>query len=387
MLATMRTLFLLGLFAASVLAGERDGGSARAQRWTHDRGAASHSCISSAKPMESLGNVQWTYRARGTIASAPLTWDGIAYLREGDQLVAVDLETGKRRAQQKIGLVSSAAIGEGAVFVREGANLVQWRRHNAGFRRRWSVELTAGASAPCIHETELYLTSGGKLLRLRIGQKNPAWSQGTDSFGTPALYGEEIYSIEKSGDKVALVARSRLDGSERARIDWVGGAGEGSVAVNRDQAAVRIGDKWTLVQRKVADGKLTLKTVWDVPLKAEPLLYTSAAIGYGGPKNSLMLFRYTAKRNLSRPLVTPGARKDLLEGAANPISMQDVFCTGLWMANLNANLIRWHLHERPERKLLPKGPAFRAVPAGDKELLLVSKDRKSMICVGPEVIG
>jgi len=398
MLATMRILTLLCLIAAAAPAGERDGSRAHPQRWTHPRGPASRSCVSQAQPMESLGDVVWTYRAQATIAAAPLTWDGMAFLREGGQLVAIDLDSGKRRATQKIGAVTAAALGEGAVFVRQGPNLVQWRRHNATFRQRWSIELTPTASAPCIHEGEIYVTSGGKLVRLRIGQKKPAWSQGTNCFGTPALLGEEIYSLERAADdKVALVARARLDGSERARIEWAkdsgdgdskdGGAGEGSVAVNRDQAAVRIGEKWTLIQRKFSKGKVTLRTVWPVPLKEAPLLYTSAAIGYGGNKNSLMLYRYTTKKNLSRPLVTPAARPDLLTGAANPISMQDVMCTGLWMANLNANLIRWHLHERPQRKLLADGVAYRAVPATDERILLISKDKKRMICVAPEVIG
>jgi len=64
-----------------------------------------------------------------------------------------------------------------------------------------------------------------------------------------------------------------------------------------------------------------------------------------------------------------------------------VMCTGLWMANLNANVIRWHLHERLDRKLLPAGVAYRPVPATDERLMLVAKDKKSVICVAPEVIG
>jgi len=388
----MRILSLLGLLSAIVLAGGADGGNAPAQRWTHDRGPAGQTCVSQAEPMETLGNVLWTYRAQGTIAAAPLTWDGVAYLREGQRLIALDLETGKRRASQDIGNVTSAALGDGAVFVRQGANLIQWRRHKKTFRKRWSVALTDGASAPCIYAGELYVTSGGKLVRLRAGQKKPAWEQGTGAFGSPALHGEEVYSLERSGTKVALVARARLDGSEVARIEWEGGAttggtGDGSVAVNRDQAAVNVGDKWFLIHRKHAGGKLTLKDPWPVPLKDEPLLYTSAVIGYGGKKNSLMLFRYTGKKNLSRPLVTPAARPDLLKGAALPISMQNVMCTGLWMANLNANLIRWHLHERPERKLMTNGVAFRPVPATDERLLLVDQDKKQLVCVAPEVIG
>jgi hypothetical protein len=342
--------------------------------------------------MESLGDVLWTYRAKSTLAAAPLTWDGTAYLREGQQLVAIDLDSGKRVASQDIGATTSAALGEGAVFVREGAKLVQWRRHNATFRRRWSLDLTADASAPCIHDGEVYVTSGGKLLRLRIGQQKPAWEQGAGCFGDPALFGEEVYCLERSGEKIALVARARLDGSERARVDWdggkkEGGAGEGSVALNRDQVAVRVGDKWILVERKLTDVQLTLKNPWPIPLTSEPLLYSSAAIGFGGKKDSLMLFRFTPKQNVSRPLITPATRPDLMNGAADPISMQDVLCTGLWMANLNANLIRWHLHERPDRKLMTSGVAFRAVPAGDERLLIVDQDKKQVICVAPEVIG
>jgi len=388
MLATMRIPLFLAILAAVGFAGELDGRSAHPRRWAHTRGPASGSCVSQAEPLESLGEVIWTFRAKGTIDATPLTWDGLGYLRVGDELIAIDLETGKRRASQKIGAMRAAALGDGAVFIRQGAALQQWRRHNTSFRRRWTIDLSAAASAPCIYEGEVYVTSEGKLLRLRVGQSEPAWSQGSTCFGTPALMGDEVYALEKAGGKtIALVARARLDGSERARIEWDGGAGEGHVALNRDQVAVRIGGRWTLVRRKFKDGSITLDSPWNVPLKQTPLLYTSAAIGIGGEHGALMLFRHTKKGKHMRPLVTPGTRKDLFKGIGEPISMQDVMCTGLWMENLNANVIRWHLHERPKRKLLPAGVAYRPVPATDERLMLVAKDKKSVICVAPEVIG
>ncbi|MHC4954246.1 MAG: outer membrane protein assembly factor BamB family protein [Planctomycetota bacterium] len=384
----MRTFLILALCAGSAAAGDTDGGNAEPRRWTHARGPASRSCVSQAKPVSSLGATAWTYKAKAPIAATPLTWDGTGFLLEGETVVAIDLESGKRLASQRVGTAGSLTLGDGAVFVREADQIVQWRRHQSGFRRRWSKKVGADASAPCVHEGEIYLTSEGKLLRLRVGQDKPAWSQGTKCFGAPALYGEEIYALELvDGNKAALVARARLDGSERARVVLGEGAKDGIVALNFAQACVRLGDRWVMVRRTAKDGALKLEKPWKVRLTEAPLVYRRAVIGVGGKAGALMLYRYTDKKDIQRPMISPKNRADLLKGAGWPISMQTVFCNGLWAADINANRIRWHLHERPDRPLLKDGVAFRPVPATDERLLIVSHDRKSVICIAPEVIG
>jgi len=384
----MRTILILALLAPLAAAGEHDGANAPARRWTHPRGPASRSCISSAHAIESLGDVVWTYKSKAPISVTPLTWDGTGYLRAGGDLIAIDLETGKRVASQNVGATSAIALGEGAVFLVHGTQLKQWRRSSSAFRNRWTFDVGAGAGAPCIEGKEIYITGGGKLMRLRSGAEKPVWSKGAKCYGDPALMGEEIYALETDGDgKAALVCRARLDGSEKARVVLGASGKTGMVALNREQACVRIDKRWVMVRRAAKDGKITLDKPWSIDLTAEPLLYSRAVIGIGGKDGALMLYRITKKKNIRQPMVKAAERQDLLKGAGLPMSMQSVFSCGLWTGDINANRIRWHLHERPDRRLFDKGVGLRPVPADNERLLIVSADRKRIICIKPEVIG
>ncbi|MEM8883972.1 MAG: hypothetical protein AAGD14_07890, partial [Planctomycetota bacterium] len=315
------------------------------------------------------------------------------WVQVGEQLFVLDGETGKKLASEKVGTVRGAALDDGAAFLHLGNRLVQWRRRGSGLVRRWSTELKPDASAPCIFRGELYLTQGGQLFRLRPGSDKPAWSKGSNALGAPALYGNEIYSIETSGDKASLVARARLDGREVARVQLGAGAKDGLVAVNNDLACVRVGDRWVLVRRTVEDGKLALSRPWEVPFTEEPMLYPRSAMGFVDKERTFMLYRYHSPpkskgvKNNKRPLVNADDRKDLLRGAAMPIALGEWFCPGLWCGNLNANRILWHLHERPERKLLEKGVSLRPVPVENDRLMVVSRDKKKILCLQPEVIG
>ena len=384
----MRTFLCLTLLALAVAAGERDGANAHPRRWTHARGPASQSCVSHAAPVESLGEVLWTFKPSAPIAHTPLTWDGTGFLRIGTDLVAIDLDTGKRVAAQAVGAVDAMALGEGAAILLQNGEFQQWRRDKSAFRKRWSFAAGADASAPCIEGNEIYATAGGKLLRLRAGSDKPVWAQGAKCFGSPALLGEEVYALETGASgNAALVARARLDGAERARVDLGKGGQAGSVALNRGHVCVRIDDRWVLIRRRLKDGTVELDKPWSIQLDAEPLIYSRAVIGVGGPAGALMLYRHGAKGNIQNPLIKPKERPELFKGAGMPMSMQDVFSCSLWTAEIDSNRIRWHLHERPDRAILDAGVSQRPVPADDERLLIVSADGKRIICIKPEVIG
>ncbi|MHC4939248.1 MAG: PQQ-binding-like beta-propeller repeat protein [Planctomycetota bacterium] len=392
----MRTVLALLLLIPVASAGDRDGAVARATRWNHPRGPASRSCMSWAKAPDSLGKVAWTYKASPPISAVPLTWDGVAYLQQGEEWVVIDTESGKKLASEKVGAVTGAAIDGGALYLRMGPRIVQWRRRGSALTRRWSAEVGAEASAPCLYEGELYLTAGGKLVRYRPGSDKPVWSAGSNAQGTPALFGEEIYVLEGS----AIVARSRLDGKEVARLDTKLAGKDLLVAVNRTHVAVRADDQWLIARRSMKAGMLELTRPWKVPYVAEPLIYVRSTIGLSKKGEAFSLYAWrerTRKKKDSEPvkfiakderdLVKPESRPELLKGAGWPISLDDWFCTGLWCSNLNNNRIAWHLHERPERILLKDGVGFRPVPADDESLMIISKDATKIICVRPEVIG
>ena len=143
----MRIVLALALLVPLCRAGDRDGASARPARWNHPRGPASRSCMSDARAPESIGPIAWRFKAPKAIDAVPLTWDGIAYLRTGETLVALDVRTGKKLASQKVGVPKGMAVERGAVYLHLGERLVQWRRRNTVFTRRWSAVVGANAGA------------------------------------------------------------------------------------------------------------------------------------------------------------------------------------------------------------------------------------------------
>jgi len=419
-------------------AGEADGGSAAPRRWTHPRGPASRSCMSHARAPESLGEPAWTYKAKAPVRHVPLTWDGIVYVREGERLVALDAESGRILASTDLPGAGAAAVDADAYYVRMGPRLVQWRRRDKGFTRRWSAVVGDDASAPCVHDGELYLTAGGQLVRLRPGLEKPAWKAGTDAYGAPALYGEEVYALEGG----AVVARARLDGREVARLDLGAAGKQGFVAVNRNHVCARVDDRWVIARREAADGKVTISRAWTVPYREEPLLYPASTIGLAekerpvpappplgkdefvkemkrrkeirdgkaeAPKpqvklyRTYMLFRWLENEHTTGKgaekktetridqqdvnMVDPDDHPELFGTTGLPVALDDWFCTGLWCVDLNANEIVWHLHERPDRPILKDGVSLRPVPVDDDRLLVVSKDGTRIVCLKPEVIG
>lgn len=388
----MRTLLATVCLTLIASAGENDGASADARRWAHPRGPASRSRVSHAQAPDSLGKPAWTLKAPSELKSAPLTWDGIGYLMFGDVLVAIDLDNGRRVASHKVSgggasTLQRAALGNGSVFLRVDSRLQQFRRSEKTFKSQWSVNVGARASAPCVYQGEVYLTANGKTVRYRPGRKQPAWEEGEGAFGTPALFGEHVYSLEASGDKASVVARARLDGREALRVEIGEAAKDGLVAVGALHVCVRVGKRWVLLKRVSKDGKLSVSRPWDVPYTEGPLLYSRSVIGFAKTKGTYMLYRYLKDKKNEFPLVNANTRADLILGAGSPIALGEQFCTGLWCAKINSNRITWHLHERSRRPLLKQGIAFHPVPAGDTKLLLVARDKKSIVCIQPEVIG
>jgi len=84
------------------------------------------------------------------------------------------------------------------------------------------------------------------------------------------------------------------------------------------------------------------------------------------------------------PLVGKSTRPDLIFGATSPIFMANgTVCFGTWAADINSNLIFWHLDEHKSIRDFEKGLRFGAVPAGHERLLVVSRDGKALYAIGP----
>ena len=73
-------------------------------------------------------------------------------------------------------------------------------------------------------------------------------------------------------------------------------------------------------------------------------------------------------------------------GAPSAISMGELFCFGTWAADINSNVVLWHVRDGTDRKAFAKGLRYNAVPAGHERLLFVPRDGKSVCAVGPEEI-
>ncbi|MHC4956815.1 MAG: outer membrane protein assembly factor BamB family protein [Planctomycetota bacterium] len=388
-------LAVTALLAVSVQAD--DGLYAPAERWTHPRGPASGSGRSHARAPRTFGGILWTAKAKGTILAPPVTWDGVAFVLDGDKnramLLAVDTRSGKtvsRVAVKSPGGTPQPAVDDRSVLiVEEGRRLVEFRLQNGRLQRRWNFDAGTGASAARVLDGEIYLPTADGLHRLRVGSRRPVWTAPGKFAGEPAVRGDHVYAVISADGKLSLAAYRRADGKYVAGCvlgpDTAGAAPR--VAAGSKSIGVRmpLKNSWALVELKAEAGNPSLTFGRVVSSTRDPLAGRALVVldGSGNwtvqsPSGKQKVWRFTGRAE----------RADLVDGATAPIALRDdVVCFGMWAGNLSANRIHWHLKERADVKVFAQGLRYNPVPAGDRVLLTVPKSGKSLCAIGEEKIG
>jgi len=380
---------VLLFLAAGAAAGELDGAKAPPERWTHPHGPAAGNRRSAARVPDSFGGIRWSYTAKRQVLTPPLTWDGVAFLLDGPSLVALDIESGRVIARAGVKPTDPPALAayNRSVFVLETSNrLVQLRLRGRQLVRGWSLDVGAGASAPCILDGEIYVRAAGGLLRLRAGARKPIWKTSGDYVGNPAAYGDHVYAVRRAGSSLELVAHARADGKVIASGDVGSKSTAQRVVITKKMAGIETtpGD-WTIFQRKTVRGDPELTFSRNEKLLSQPCTGQSTFLGL---TNGPMWVFLTMGKGKRQPLVHGKRRPELVDGVASPISLNwPTVCFGTWAGNVHSMRILWHLNERPEIKQFRAGVRFNAVPARNELLLIVPRDGKSLHAIGPEEIG
>lgn len=393
----MRTLLLAAAMSAIAAAADPDGSIAEAGRWTHPRGPASMCGRSRDAGPDSFGSLRWRWKSPGTILSAPLVWDGTAFLLSSTGktavLDAIDIADGSAisTAHLAAATVSDPAAWNRSVYlVEDNRRLVGYRLRGAQFQRHLVHEGTF-LSSPCIESGEIYVTSGEGLLRLGIGAKGPVWTAPGVMFGRPSLYGAHVYALEERDKKIRLVAFDRATGKPAAEcIVSAGTAGTrfGEIVVAEGIAAVRLPpqreNRWRLVRRGQKDAALALTFDREEKLLTEPLVAHTFLLGVN---EAIGITVFALADPKMRPIAARDQRPLLVNGAAAPTSMNGVVCFGSCAIDFNSMEVLWALGERKEGAPLASGLRFGPVPGGDSLALLVPADGKSLYALAPEVIG
>ncbi len=368
----------------AALASEKDGGHAAPRRWTHARGPAAYNGRTLAEPVRSWGGPRWTYRAHAKVRGVPVTWDGIAFVLDGADLVALDLVDGSVLARTAVAARHpEIAVESRAVLVREQGNrLALFRLADRKFHRIWSHECQPDSSAPRILGGEVYWCAPDGLRMIRLGSRKPTWIAAGRYAGAPAVYGGHVYALREDSGKLVLAAHDRGTGKIAARVDLGAGRG-GVVGVSQRLVAAKVGNgEWAFLARQSKDGKLTLKFGSRQDASGVPLV--GNRVGIARTDGGWALLRSTAGKKSRVVLIKKKDRPELLAGACNAIAHpgSDIGF-GTWCGDVNANTIHWHANEG---RTLSGGVAC-AVPAGHRRLLMVAADRKQMVLLGPRIIG
>jgi len=381
-----RLLLVLGLAVAATAS--EDGAAAPPDRWTHPRGPASCSAVSTAWPPESFGGFRWTWKPRDAIAATPLTWDGAVFVLDGSALVALDARTGKEWARIAVKDPGGMAVGGRSVFLLEGkGRLVQYLLEGETFRRGWSYEGGAGAAPPRVIDDEIYLLTPRAILSLRAGLSRPAWTIEGNFVGEPAVRGEDVYALRKDGEQLTLVLLRREDGRERLTWDLGPRHDGGRLVVGNHVLAVEAGGEWILLGRDANKDGVQIKSGHDELLDTEPFAGDQVLLALTRKPRAWTILR-PAGDHQRMPLMTEKERPELFEGAAACVWLgESSQCFGTWCGDVNSNAIFWHVSERPEGKPFAKGVRFPAVPLGDECVLLVTADGKLLAALEPEKIG
>ena len=387
---------LLPLLVHGAQAQTADGELAERDRWTHFRGPASGSGGTLEAPPESLGKIEWSFKTSGknVLLGPPLTWDGVAFLivgtRKRARLVALDTETGAKLATSalKTDGVPLPAVGNRAVFLIEKNTLVERLLQRKRFLRRWSYPVGPGASPPCVHKNEIYVSTASGLLRLRSGQKRAVWQAKGSFFGRPALFGRHVYALRKGDDDAPVLAvYDRVSGKQATSIvlPHKTVAGGGRVAVGPGIVAAQLPPtskrQWCLVKRTLKNDALTLSDPKLHTFKTHPVLWEDRALGLDQDGDWVSL----GLKSGGGKVIKKEDRKDLVLGAASPVRFRGGLGFGSWMLESGTANILWHVKERPDLKDLQAGTRFGPVRAGDL-LLLVTRKGKALHAFGEEKI-
>jgi hypothetical protein len=386
----MRRAALALLLAAAARAD--DGASAPPSRWSHARGPASNSGISQAEAPESFGRFAWTYKAKEQVAFPPVVWDGIVFVVDGSDLVAVDAATGQAVARIAVKAPGQPVTRSGfALVVEEGKRLVQFRLAKRKLTREWTFDGGAGLSTPRAIDREIYATTPTALLSLRVGMSAPVWTAKGSFTGEPAVRDGHVYALRGEGSSLALAAYAREDGAEAANVSVGEGKGAGGrIAVGNLIIGVLVppdsSRTWAILSRKFADGKLTLGAGRTEKLLVDPIAgnYTLLSVTEEPKQWCFMTLNAKDER---RPLADAKKRPELFEAAVAPVWLgESRQCYGPWCGDPFGNDVVWHASERPEGAPLRKGLRFHAVPAGPGLLMFVPSDGKSIVALAAEEI-
>jgi len=371
--------------AGPAAADEKDGGHAAPRRWTHARGPAACNGRTFAAPPRSWGGPRWTYRAKRGLRGAPVTWDGVVFVLDGSELVALHADDGAVIARAGVDpALPEIAVEAHCVLVREKqGRLALLRLRNGAFERVWTHEAGRGASAPRILGGEVYLVAPDGLLMVRLGARGAAWTAKGEYAGAPAVYGRHVYALRKDGGNVTLVAHDRADGTAVASVGLGAAGAPGLVSVSQKLVVAELGGgAWAFCSRKLddKDKKPVLAPGGRHELRGIPLVGRRVAIA--AVDGGWAVLR--VGDNPRSMLVKEKDRPELVRDACAPIAHpgSDIGF-GTWCADVNANEIHWHAAEGDALA----GGAACVVPARHREVLVVASDRRSMVLLAPRKIG
>ena len=214
---------MLVLWAATAGADEPDAAVAPAGRWSDPAGTPSGGRRSAARPL--LGEIEeaWSVELPGTVAHAPVLWDGTVYVLCNDDkdariLAAVDLYSGRLLAKKGVPGVGPgrAVVWGGIVYFRGGGRIVSYRRLRNSIKPVWKSR-DGEYSDPIVWDDEIYVVNHGILERLRRGSKKTVWERRGSLRGRVALYGDAVYVMGLEGVDRYLYVYERRNGAPVAR--------------------------------------------------------------------------------------------------------------------------------------------------------------------------
>jgi hypothetical protein len=225
-----------------------------------------------------------------------------------------------------------------------------------------------------IHENEIYIVSGGELLRTAPGFASPVWSRAGVVAGPPAIYGNSVVAVTDppSSRGLHLTSFDRGSGDEVDRVALgFGGAGAGDlvdITLGGEQILVRT--PWRIPTAdggSVSDAFVTYSVANDRVAGLACAGYLNfrvkAAVYNGGLvtcERDYEWLWWSGNRGLV--IAQRSHSPDLFKDLVPPTVLGNIVYFGTWAADIQTNEILWRL---PLEKVL-----FGVVPA-DRLLLVV----------------
>jgi hypothetical protein len=353
------TAALLGLCCVAS-AGEPDGAVAAPARWTGPNGPASNSRRSSAMPVTRDVVEAWSVELPGIAVSPPVTWDGRAYVtcqaRRGVTLVAIDIATGEIAGKKMFTKAPQAPIHVWAdvVYLRTSETVVSgYKLAGRSFVQRTKLDLPEPPQGMAVLENEIYVVAGGKLTRAAPGLKSKVWEVGDGMLGQPAVYGNAVLVVGRSGTRrfsgVSLQAYSRREGKV------LGSCTIANMSSRVGPAEVTVGGRRVLVRSPFAiptnnghathafitrqsDGKnvrLKFDGLWSFKLR--PAVYKHGLVSCDGEE-----WQWWTDRG-GLPLASRRTRPDLFRFPVPATVLGDVVYFGTWAADVETGEVLWRL--------------------------------------------